>query len=808
MTLPETSPDAVARGLDGRAHDLRFFLHVGIPAAAVIGLLEGTLGIIYAEQAAVVGAFALFGFLAWVVAYVLPRIGHVPVEGLVLRMAVAMCPAVVLASLVEPGAGTIATLLPVAVGLPYLSDRHRRWLVGLSLGLALVVAVSTDLYLPTETVPAGLRIILHVAGIVTAVGLVSLLVAQFANRLRTTTRELASVIALSTELAQTLDAHEVGDITARSVATATGADECGICFWDRETDRVLTFGYHPADRRSAIGESYDLADYPATRAVLEGQRAMLVSDLDPTADPAEVAYLHSIGQRSMATIPLIAKGRVLGAIEATSHRVDFFDLRRMRLAETIAADAAMALENARLYEEAHHQAFYDDLTGLANRNLFRDRAAQALRRRPNPENELVAVLFLDLDDFKNVNTSLGHVGGDQLLAAVAERLQGCLRSGDTASRLSGDEFAILLEGLTEDSEATRVAQRVIDALRQPFRIGETAAVVGTSIGIALAAPGEASADDVMRDADLAMDRAKQLDKGRYEVFRPSLREVANERAALVALLRGAADRDELRVYYQPIVDLADGTILGVEALVRWQPEGRDLLLPSDFIGLAEESGLIVQVGRWVLERACRETQAWRRRYHLPSLSVSVNLSARQFQHPDLVAEVGAALVDSGLDPSHLVLEITESVLMAHTATAIGKLGDLRGLGVRLAIDDFGTGYSSLGYLERFPVDILKIDKTFIDSIGERGNRPVLARAIVQLGKALELQVVAEGIERPEQAAALRRLGCSRGQGYLYARPLPARELEPLLAEGRIGLPGVIAGASGPIPIQRAARGIA
>ena len=408
-----------------------------------------------------------------------------------------------------------------------------------------------------------------------------------------------------------------------------------------------------------------------------------------------------------------------------------------------------------------------------------------------------------------INESLGHVGGDQLLAAVADRIQACLRTSDTAARLGGDEFAILLEDLRDESEASNVAQRVIDALRPPIRIGGTAAVIATSIGIAASPPGQDDATALLRNADFAMYQAKHGGKGRYEIFRPSLREAVIERAALEALMRGAENRDELRIHYQPIVDLADGSIVGIEALVRWNAPGRGLLMPADFIGLAEESGLIVEIGRWVLEHACRDTQAWRQAFDLDALSVSVNLSARQFQHPDLIAEVGAALAASGLEPSRLVLEITESVLMQTTTTTIGKLADLRRIGVRLAIDDFGTGYSSLGYLERFPVDILKIDRTFIDGIGERGNRPVLARAIVQLGRALDLLVIAEGVEREEQAVALRRLGCTRGQGYLYSRPLPAAEVEPLLARRSVmapDRPGGLAG-SEPIPIRRK-RGVA
>ena len=806
---PSTADEASRFGLDGRADDLRVFLRVAVPAAVGFGLAEAVVGAMFGDPLAVAGGVGLVAFGTWLAWWALPRVGQVPITDLVIRLVLAMVPILVLAGMVQPGAGTIATLIPLAVALPYLDRRTLGRLTIFVVALATFQAVSGDVIVQVSAIPPDIRTVLHIAGIIVAIGIVCLLVSQFADRLRTTSGELASVVALSNELAQTLDPREIGDLTARHVAQAIGADECGICYWDEPTDRVLTFGYHPAERRSSIDDAYDLAGYPLSRRVLETQQAVAVSDDDPTADPAEVAYLRSIDQRSMAIVPLVAKGRSLGAIESTSARPGFFDARRIRLALTLAAEAGIALENARLYDELRHQAFHDGLTGLANRTLFRDRVEHAVARRPTGSTGTIAVLFLDLDDFKTINENLGHQGGDDLLATVGERIRTCLRPADTAARLGGDEFAILLEDLRDETEATNVAQRLLGALRSPIRVGETAASVGASIGVAVTVAGADDADELLRNADFAMYQAKRAGKDRYEVFRLGLRREAAERGALEALLRGAEARDELRVHYQPIVDLGDGSIVGLEALVRWDTADRGLLMPGDFIGLAEESGLIVQMGRWVLERACRDTQAWRTRYGLVDLSVSVNLSARQFQHPDLLAEVGAALEVSGLEPSSLILEITESVLMQTTEATIGKLAELRDLGVRLAIDDFGTGYSSLGYLERFPVDILKIDKTFIDGVGEPGGRPVLARAILQLGRALGLQVVAEGVERRDQVVALRRLGCTRAQGYLFARPLPADAVEPLLRLGRVDavVPGWAQVATEPIPIRRS-RGVA
>lgn len=810
MLEPSHAPIApsTSLGLADGATEVRLFVRLAIPTALAFAIVEMLLALLFRDLSAFFGAVGLAGFAVWAATWCLPRIGRVAMDRLVWRLALAMFIPIVMGGYLLRDAVAIATLIPLAMALPHVSRRALARLGLLAVGLAVLMAVITAALPRLDAIPGEIQTALSALAIATVFGLVALLVGQFAARLRSITHELANVIELSTQLAQTLDPREIGDLAAWYVAVAIGADECGICYWDPDTDRILTYGYYPPERRTAVDESYDLADYPATRVVLERHETLIVNDTDPTADPAELAYLRSIGQRAMATLPLLAKGRALGAIEATSRSPGYFDERRIRLARTLAAEAGMALENSRLYEELRHQAFHDSLTGLANRALFQDRVERALARRPGDSGRLVAVLFLDLDDFKTVNDSLGHAGGDQLLAAVADRLGTCLRTSDTAARLGGDEFAILLEDVGDEAAATEVAQRIIDALRPPIRIGEAAAVIATSIGIAASPPGLNSVSELLRNADFAMYQAKHGGKGRYEVFRSGLRETANERAALEGLLRGAEERDELRLHYQPVVDLADGSITGVEALVRWEVPGRGLLMPGEFIGLAEESGVIVQLGRWVLDQACAQTEAWRHRHGLDRLSVGVNLSARQFQHPDLVAEVGAALAASGLEPSCLILEITESVLMQTTAATIGKLADLRRIGVRLAIDDFGTGYSSLGYLERFPVDILKIDKTFIDGIGRRGGRAVLARAIVQLGRALDLQVVAEGIERPEQASLLRRLGCTRGQGYLYSRPLPPAELDSILARGAVAVPGRPAArapqaATGePIPIRQ------
>ncbi|HVF06315.1 MAG TPA: EAL domain-containing protein [Frankiaceae bacterium] len=446
-------------------------------------------------------------------------------------------------------------------------------------------------------------------------------------------------------------------------------------------------------------------------------------------------------------------------------------------------------ERRELERQLTHQAFHDPLTGLANRALFRDRVEHALAVRGRSDNRL-AVLFLDLDGFKAINDSLGHSVGDRLLAAVSRRLNTCVRPGDTVARLGGDEFAVLLEDIDGIYVAEQVSSRFIADLQTPFALDRHEVFVGASIGVALS--GEVhDADELLRNADLAMYRAKALGKNRCEVFEPDMHAAALDRMAIESDLRHAIVRDELVLHYQPLVELASGRIVGVEALLRWNHSTRGLVSPLEFIGVAEESGLVVPLGRWVLTEACRQVARWRRETGLP-LRLSVNISARQLQAPRLAEHVARTLRSTGIAPSDLVLEITESMLVDDAERTIAKLHLLRELGVRLAIDDFGTGYSSLNYLRRLPVDVLKIDRSFVKGIGTEAELTSLTSAIVGIGRDLGLETVAEGIEEPAQLDALRAMGCGYGQGYLYSPALPVDDMAPLLASGSaLGLPAVV-----------------
>jgi diguanylate cyclase (GGDEF)-like protein/PAS domain S-box-containing protein len=432
-----------------------------------------------------------------------------------------------------------------------------------------------------------------------------------------------------------------------------------------------------------------------------------------------------------------------------------------------------------LEEELRRQAFHDSLTGLANRALFADRLEHALSRTRR-FGQQVAVLFIDLDDFKTVNDSLGHGEGDLLLVAVAERLQQPLRSGDTIARMGGDEFAVLLEDPSDANAPVEVAQRLLAALEAPFERGGKELFVHASVGIAVSTLRSMTPGDLLRDADVSMYTAKSNGKNRVEVFQPSMHAAAIARLALKGDLERALERDEFALLYQPIIQLKTGQVTGVEALLRWHHPRRGVVGPTEFIPVAEETGLIIPLGHWVLTEACRQAVAWDLEARRP-LRMSVNVSGRQIHQAGFAEQVAQVLASTGFDPARLTLELTESVLMQDVEVTAATLAELKRLGVRLAIDDFGTGYSSLSYLRRFPIDELKIDRSFVATVNVGPDQSALVRSILKLGDTLNLETVAEGIEEADQLHELQGLGADLGQGFYFAKPLTSEAISTLLA---------------------------
>jgi len=537
---------------------------------------------------------------------------------------------------------------------------------------------------------------------------------------------------------------------------------------------VASAGVEPelrrSERRRRVGEGV------AGQAVSEGRLVVIENyDTSPAADPA----FASSGVRAAMAAPVRERGEIVGSLMVGTRRPGrSYSAAEREVLLTFAEHASLALTDARTVGDAIHQALHDPLTGLPNRALLLDRLRQALARATR-SGANAAVLFCDLDTFKTVNDSLGHAAGDELLVGVARRLIAWVRPGDTAARFGGDEFVVLLEGIgDEDIEAA--AQRILDAFNEPFAVGDREVSVTASIGIAM---GSNESDELLRNADLALYRAKSKGKGRYELFAPEMHVAVVERLELEGDLRRGLEREEFYLDYQPIFKLRTGEIAGIEALARWRHPERGLLPPAEFIPVAEDSRLILPLGRWVLRDACLRAAAWRQRFlEHPALAMSVNLSSEQVREAELVEEVEGALAESQLDPHSLILELTETAFMEDVDEIAARLRELKVLGVQLAVDDFGTGYASLQHLRRFPIDVLKIAKSFVDELGGTSDDSALARAIIDLGGSFQLRVVAEGIEHPAQLDRLMELGCDLGQGFHFARPMEPEAIERLLGE--------------------------
>ncbi|MGN6664337.1 MAG: sensor domain-containing protein [Solirubrobacterales bacterium] len=503
--------------------------------------------------------------------------------------------------------------------------------------------------------------------------------------------------------------------------------------------------------------------------------------------------LRAFGAASSLAVVIDGKNRPFGVLDVHATEASRFSAKDVPFVQAAANVLADAIERHAADQALRYRVLHDSLTALPNRLSFVDALGEALTKA-TISGSPVGILFLDLDHFKLINDSLGHHAGDALLRAVAPRLRAHLRPGDVVARFGGDEFGILIDRLADEGEAMAIADRVSAAFAQPFSIDGVDHFVSASIGVAVSRASEeraVNAELLIRDADAAMYRAKEGGRSRVVLFDAEMRAGAVRRLEVERELRHALERDELALYYQPVVNLRSGAINGLEALVRWRHPERGTLDPSDFVSIAEDSGLIEPIGRWVQERACRQALEWHNlRPDSRPFDVAVNLSARQVAHRDLPATVEEIIARTGLDPVHLRLEITESVLVEESANAISSLEALNELGVRLVLDDFGTGYSSLAYLNRFPFHALKIDRSFVDALGIEQEATAIVEAIIGMARALSLEVTAEGVESQVQLSELRRLGCDYAQGHLFHAAMPEREVSRLIAEGELAYSGI------------------
>ncbi|HEY8625340.1 MAG TPA: EAL domain-containing protein [Solirubrobacteraceae bacterium] len=586
-------------------------------------------------------------------------------------------------------------------------------------------------------------------------------------------------------------AHALEGLLARSLE-AFRAELAEIILFGSEENPSLRTLLGPGSYRELM-EPVDAEVADELRTLLEGAGPGAFTLDSPFGGERLQRYLEGRGVTHAMVAPLPGEERVIGAIMLANRFgvVRSFGRDDLRLLDTLANNASVALQYDRLeqavsqlsdlQEQLHHQAYHDPLTALANRALFTDNVREALKEGPGE----VGVLFIDLDDFKTVNDSLGHQAGDQLLIAAASRLRGCLRPEDVVARLGGDEFAVLIEeGRAAEAAAVLVARRIMDAFALPVAVGSESVSVYVSVGISTSHRRGATAEELIRDADVAMYKAKTTGKGRFMVFHPSMGAAVLERHGLKEELRLAIERRELTLYFQPIVDLESGELVAEEALVRWEHPRRGLVGPSEFVPLAEETGLILSLGQYVLEAASRQASVWQVQRALPGatgpeVAVHVNLSAVELRDPQLIDRVRSTLRRTGVDPRRLVFEVTETLLLDEPERAQATIAELRALGVRFALDDFGTGYSSLSYLHTLPLDMLKIAKSFVDGLARGGREASFVRMIIELARTLGVSVIAEGIETQDQAAALVSLECGYGQGFYLGRPRPVTSELPL-----------------------------
>jgi diguanylate cyclase (GGDEF)-like protein/PAS domain S-box-containing protein len=602
----------------------------------------------------------------------------------------------------------------------------------------------------------------------------------------------AVVARLGERALQNGDPQELMEVATELIRKVEGIHSA--CIWELDRDgRRLNLRAGLEEAAIGAGRRVSASRDSHAGAALDTGTHAVVGDWEQETQHTMPPVLRAFGAASSLAVVVDGKNGPFGVLDVHAterHRFSAKDVPFVQAAANVLADA---IERHNADQALRYRVLHDALTGLPNRLSFVDSLGESLAKAAISGSP-VGILFLDLDHFKLINDSLGHHAGDALLRAVAPRLRSHLRPGDVVARFGGDEFGVLIDRLADEGEAMTIADRVAAAFAQPFAIDGVEHFVSASIGVAVAGGSRerpANAELLIRDADAAMYRAKEGGRSRCVLFDAEMRAAAMRRLEIERDLRQAIDRDELALYYQPVVNLRSGELDGLEALVRWRHPDRGMLDPGEFVSIAEDSGMIESIGRWVQERACRQAMTWQQlRPDARPLDVAVNLSARQAAHRDLPSVVEEVLARTGLDPIHLRLEITESVLVDESATAIASLEALSELGVRLVLDDFGTGYSSLAYLNRFPFDALKIDCSFVEALGIEQEATAIVEAIIGMARGLSLEVIAEGVESEVQLSELQRLGCDFAQGYLFHAAMPEREVSRLIAEGDLRYSGI------------------
>ena len=595
--------------------------------------------------------------------------------------------------------------------------------------------------------------------------------ARLLDSLQERKRLLERLSRIQSSIVSRSELNEVLDAIVAGARDLLGDESVGLRLVDPEDPQTLVMVASAGidqtivrnNARSAMGEG------AGGYAAAEGR---LVVIEDYASNPKALPDFAADGIRAALAAPVREHGDVVGSLVVATHRTGRrYSQPEREMLLAFAEHASLALTDAKTVDDALHQALHDSLTGLPNRALLHDRLEQAKERAARTGGSLAA-LFIDLDEFKTVNDSLGHAAGDELLVEAANRLLGCVRLSDTAARFGGDEFVVLLED-AEPFQVARVAARILQELERPFEVRGRELLIGASVGIALSGLDD---DDLLRNADLALYRAKSTGKGRSQLYEPDMHTAVVERLELESALAKALRAEELDLHYQPVLELESDRLIGMEALVRWRHPDRGLLLPGEFVPLAEDGRLMVPLGRWVLQTACSQIAAWDDGAD-PRVGLSVNVSLAQLNHDGLYDDIADALARSGMSPERLVLELTETALLSDAGGTARRLNKIKRLGVRLAVDDFGTGNASLRHLARFPIDVLKIDRSFVAEIVDDQRQAAIVRSIVDLGRDLGMEVVAEGIETAEQERELVALGCRLGQGFHLARPAALAEIE-------------------------------